>query len=204
MRACVACSSGALCCKVTHHAHIGPLLACLWRPRCLQNVPETTHFAPNVRYEIGAFGWYHIDHLPASYDESKQVRNESKACTRNSSSLLSSRPPHPYPAHADVCVGGLQAFVNAQGGRHRFFNVWPYVKPLRSWIRWGLALWLECRRCIRPRLHWHPSCPKDLRDNSNSASCPDVLAYAPSLAGNGGSEAIGKAASRQQLRHPPL
>jgi hypothetical protein len=40
----------------------------------LQNVPETTHFAPHVRYEIGAFGWYHIDHLPATYDESKQAR----------------------------------------------------------------------------------------------------------------------------------
>ena len=29
----------------------------------------------------------------------------------------------------------LQAFVNEQGGRHKFFNVWPYVKPLRAWIK---------------------------------------------------------------------
>ncbi|KAI3425090.1 hypothetical protein D9Q98_008468 [Chlorella vulgaris] len=65
----------------------------------VQNVPETTHFAPHVRCEIGAFGWYIVDHLPASYDESKQ------------------------------------AFVNEQGGRHKFFNVWPYVKPLRAWIK---------------------------------------------------------------------
>ncbi|KAI7841458.1 hypothetical protein COHA_004853 [Chlorella ohadii] len=65
----------------------------------VQNVPETTHFAPHVRYEIGAFGWYLIEHLPATYDESKQ------------------------------------AFVNEQGGRHKFFNVWPYVKPLRAWIK---------------------------------------------------------------------
>lgn len=62
-------------------------------------VPESTHFAPHVRYEIGAFGWYLVDHLPASYDESKQ------------------------------------AFVNEQGGRHRFFNVWPYIRPLRAWIK---------------------------------------------------------------------
>jgi hypothetical protein len=39
----------------------------------VQGVSESTHFAPHVRYEIGAFGWYHIDHLPATYDESKQV-----------------------------------------------------------------------------------------------------------------------------------
>lgn len=43
----------------------------------LQNVPETTHFAPHVRCEIGAFGWYIVDHLPASYDESKQVRKQA-------------------------------------------------------------------------------------------------------------------------------
>ncbi|PSC69393.1 mRNA-decapping enzyme subunit 2 [Micractinium conductrix] len=65
----------------------------------VQGVPETTHFAPHVRYEIGAFGWYLVDHLPASYDESKQ------------------------------------AFVNEQGGRHKFFNVWPYIRPLRAWIK---------------------------------------------------------------------
>jgi len=29
---------------------------------------------------------------------------------------------------------GRQHFVNEQGGRHKFFNVWPYMKPLRSWI----------------------------------------------------------------------
>jgi hypothetical protein len=29
----------------------------------------------------------------------------------------------------------LQAFVNEQGGRHKFFNVWPYVRPLRAWIK---------------------------------------------------------------------
>lgn len=28
-----------------------------------------------------------------------------------------------------------QAFVNEQGGRHKFFNVWPYIKPLRAWIK---------------------------------------------------------------------
>ena len=27
-----------------------------------------------------------------------------------------------------------QAFVNDQGGRHKFFNLWPYVKPLRAWV----------------------------------------------------------------------
>lgn len=25
-------------------------------------------------------------------------------------------------------------FVNNEGGRHKFFNVWPYMKPLRAWI----------------------------------------------------------------------
>ena len=29
----------------------------------------------------------------------------------------------------------LQAFVNEQGGRHKFFNVWPYIRPLRAWIK---------------------------------------------------------------------
>ena len=62
------------------------------------DVPETTHFAPHVRYEIGAFGWHIIEHLPATYAESKQ------------------------------------AFVNEAGGRHKFFNVWPYIRPLRAWI----------------------------------------------------------------------
>ena len=35
-------------------------------------------------------------------------------------------------------------FVNNEGGRHKFFNVWPYMKPLRTWIE---------RRKRRP----HPS-----------------------------------------------
>jgi mRNA-decapping enzyme subunit 2 len=26
-----------------------------------------------------------------------------------------------------------QLFVNDQGGRHKFYNVWPYIKALRSW-----------------------------------------------------------------------
>jgi hypothetical protein len=42
-------------------------------PPPVQGVPETTHFAPHVRYEIGAFAWHLVDHLPSSYDESKQV-----------------------------------------------------------------------------------------------------------------------------------
>lgn len=29
---------------------------------------------------------------------------------------------------------GKQHFVNTEGGRHKFFNVWPYMKPLRGWI----------------------------------------------------------------------
>lgn len=24
--------------------------------------------------------------------------------------------------------------MNSEGGRHKFFNVWPYIKPLRAWI----------------------------------------------------------------------
>lgn len=31
-------------------------------------------------------------------------------------------------------VEGKQHFVNEEGGKHKFFNVWPYMKPLRSWI----------------------------------------------------------------------
>jgi hypothetical protein len=27
-----------------------------------------------------------------------------------------------------------QLFVNEHGGRHKFFNVWPYIRPLRAWI----------------------------------------------------------------------
>jgi hypothetical protein len=29
---------------------------------------------------------------------------------------------------------GKLLYVNEQGGRHKFFNVWPYVKQLRAWI----------------------------------------------------------------------
>ena len=29
---------------------------------------------------------------------------------------------------------GRHHFVNEQGGRHKFFNVWPYMKQLKSWI----------------------------------------------------------------------
>lgn len=64
----------------------------------IQNVEETTPFAPHVRGEIGAFGWHLIKHLPSSKLESKHL------------------------------------YVNESGGRHRFFNVWPYMKKLRSWI----------------------------------------------------------------------
>jgi hypothetical protein len=64
----------------------------------VQGVNESTLFAPHVRGEIGAFGWHVISHLPATWEEGKQL------------------------------------FVNEQGGRHKFFNVWPYIKPLRKWI----------------------------------------------------------------------
>lgn len=29
---------------------------------------------------------------------------------------------------------GKQHFVTDEGSKHRFFNVWPYMKPLRKWI----------------------------------------------------------------------
>ena len=64
----------------------------------VRGVDESTPFAPHVRYEIGAFGWHLVGHLPASWDESKHQ------------------------------------FVTEEGARHRFFNVWPYIKPLRAWI----------------------------------------------------------------------
>lgn len=134
----------------------------------LQGVPETTHFAPHVRYEIGAFGWYLVDHLPASYEESKQVggaplgrapratrrfAQRRAACTRRNACWA--KGPHPTPPPppapgAAACLPTAQAFVNEQGGRHRFFNVWPYIKPLRTWIKWagagaGLASWPRAR-----------------------------------------------------------
>lgn len=107
-----------------------------------QDVPETTHFAPHVRYEIGAFGWYLVDHLPASYDESKQVCVwggwggvvVARGRARERLGAIPLLPAahlfpllHPLPH--------LQAFVNEQGGRHKFFNVWPYIRPLRAWIK---------------------------------------------------------------------
>lgn len=64
----------------------------------IQNVEESTPFAPHVRGEIGAFGWHLIEHLPSSKAESKNL------------------------------------YVNESGNRHRFFNVWPYMKKLRNWI----------------------------------------------------------------------
>lgn len=64
----------------------------------IQNVDESTPFAPHVRGEIGAFAWHVISHLPASWEESKRL------------------------------------FVNDQGSRHKFYNVWPYMKSLKKWI----------------------------------------------------------------------
>lgn len=64
----------------------------------VRGVDESTPFAPHVRYEIGAFGWHLVGHLPSTWDESKHQ------------------------------------FVTEAGNRHRFFNVWPYIKPLRAWI----------------------------------------------------------------------
>ena len=64
----------------------------------MQNVAESTLFAPRVRGEIGAFGWHVIGHLPGTWEESRRL------------------------------------FINEQGGRHRFFNVWPYIRPLQKWI----------------------------------------------------------------------
>jgi mRNA-decapping enzyme subunit 2 len=29
---------------------------------------------------------------------------------------------------------GKQQYVTEAGGRHKFFNVWPYVRPLRAWV----------------------------------------------------------------------
>ena len=65
----------------------------------IPGVEESTPFAPHVRGEIGAYGWHVITHLPATWEEGKQL------------------------------------FVNTEGGRHKFFNVWPYMKPLRAWIK---------------------------------------------------------------------
>lgn len=119
-------------------AHQGAF-ACLCRPR-LQGVPETTHFAPHVRYEIGAFGWYLVDHLPGSYEESKQVgtAGSGQARLHSGPACHSTQPRVPQHARRPTRPGAwlpMQAFVNEQGGRHRFFNVWPYVKPLRAWIK---------------------------------------------------------------------
>jgi 8-oxo-dGTP pyrophosphatase MutT (NUDIX family) len=65
----------------------------------IPGVEESTPFAPHVRGEIGAYGWHVVAHLPATWEEGKQL------------------------------------FVNTEGGRHKFFNVWPYMKPLRAWIK---------------------------------------------------------------------
>ena len=35
---------------------------------------------------------------------------------------------------AVLCCSACQVFVNEDGGRHKFFNVWPYIKPLQAWI----------------------------------------------------------------------
>ena len=112
-------AQGATGCQQVHNARAQVLeetgldIACMWKEQdCIDaqlgdqdtrlfivsGIPETTHFAPHVRYEIGAFAWHIVEHLPATYAESKQ------------------------------------AFVNEAGGRHKFFNVWPYIRPLRAWI----------------------------------------------------------------------
>eukprot|EP00887_Chlorella_sp_A99_P000012 scaffold16.g12.t1 len=63
----------------------------------VQGIPESTHFAPHVKYEIGEYAWYRVAELPASWEDSKAQ------------------------------------FVSEEG-RHRFYNVWPYIKPLKAWI----------------------------------------------------------------------
>ena len=113
------------------------------RPRrptpAAQDVPETTHFAPHVRYEIGAFGWHIIQHLPATFVESKQARRR-RSFARVQGACRGCPPP------TCVWLSSPQAFVNDDGGRHKFYNVWPYIKPLRAWID-------RCAGCSGC-LHW--------------------------------------------------
>ena len=50
-------------------------------------------------------------------------------------------PPVLHRSHTHTpppsCCPSPQVFVNEGGGRHKFFNVWPYIKPLQAWIyRW--------------------------------------------------------------------
>ena len=62
----------------------------------VRGVDESTPFAPHVRYEIGAFGWHLVGHLPASWDESKhQFVTEEAPATASSTSGPTSSPSAP-------------------------------------------------------------------------------------------------------------
>lgn len=41
---------------------------------------------------------------------------------------------HPIDILPSTFEESKQLFVNEHGGRHKFFNVWPYVRQLRAWI----------------------------------------------------------------------
>jgi pyruvate/2-oxoglutarate dehydrogenase complex dihydrolipoamide acyltransferase (E2) component len=61
--------------------------------------PERQQFAPQCKFEIGAYAWHNIADLPAAPSEAKQV------------------------------------FAAQDGSSHRFWCVWPFIKPLRQWIK---------------------------------------------------------------------
>ncbi|KDD76438.1 hypothetical protein H632_c226p2 [Helicosporidium sp. ATCC 50920] len=69
----------------------------------IPDVPEDTPFAPTVRYEIGAFAWYHVAQLPDTRE-----------------------------ANAAFLAG-------EDGSKFRFFNVWIYMKQVKTWINSDLA-----------------------------------------------------------------
>ena len=137
------CSRAAPCAHPPSHPCC---CCCRWCAAALQGVDEGTHFAPHVRYEIGAFGWYLVDHLPATYEESKQVGGFfcGRTLQQHCKAPLHCDGPSSPPLCCAMCLSlllllllppPLQAFVNDQGGRHKFFNVWPYMRPLRAWIK---------------------------------------------------------------------
>ncbi|CAL8470769.1 g10311 [Coccomyxa elongata] len=64
----------------------------------ITGVEETTEFEPQVRGEIGAFGWHYVTSLPASEEAAMQ-------------------------------------YNTAEGARHHFYQVAPYVSQLRRFVK---------------------------------------------------------------------
>lgn len=77
----------------------------------LQGVDESTHFAPHVRCEIGAFAWHLIEHLPSTWEQGKQASRAQQPQCRLAPSM-------PQPRCRSLRAGTPSLLVAIVGRGH--------------------------------------------------------------------------------------